>query len=169
MLSDRKGVARRLGLRRCKEPPSAARAAGVDERRGGRPAPARDLGVTEAGRPPLALVVDDDPLQADQIADFLRARGIATETAPDGRAALDRVAREAPRVVITDIDMPRMDGIAFARALAALPNPPRIIMISGEPDKVVAANRARLGVFAVVDKPVPLRALETFVRKSIAR
>lgn len=144
----------------------AARA-GLDEKTGKLGGERRELGLKEIGRPPLVVVVDDDLVQVDQIASFLRMRGIAAETAASGIEGLALIARVAPRVVITDIDMPGMDGIAFARELRALPQPPRIIMISGEPGKVVEANRARLGVFAVVDKPIPLRALETFVRQSI--
>ncbi len=141
--------------------------AGLDEKTGKLGGEHRTLGLKEIGRPALVIVVDDDPVQADQIASFLRMRGIATETAADGVEGLAMVARVSPRVVITDIDMPAMDGIAFARELRALAQPPRIIMISGEAGKVAEANRAQLGVFAVVDKPIPLRALEAFVRQSI--
>lgn len=141
--------------------------AGLDEKTGQLGAARREVSLQEVNRPALVLVVDDDPAQADQIASFLRMRGIATETAGNGVEGLEAVARIAPRVVITDIDMPGMDGVAFARELRALPHPPRIIMISGEPQKVAEANQAHLGVFAVVDKPIPLRALETFVRQSI--
>lgn len=155
------------GVRRWKGASAGAARAGLDEKTGKPGGERRDLGLKEIGRPALVVVVDDDPVQADQIASFLRMRGIAAETAVSGIEGLALVARVAPRVVITDIDMPGMDGIAFARELRALPQPPRIIMISGEPEKVVEANRARLGVFAVVDKPIPLRALETFVRQSI--
>ena len=150
-----------------KSAPVGSPRAGLDEKTGRIGGEHRALGVKEIGRPPLVVVVDDDLIQADQIASFLRMRGIATETAADGIEGLAMVARTAPRVVITDIDMPAMDGIAFARKLRALAQPPRIIMISGEADKVAEANRAQLGVFAVVDKPIPLRALEAFVRQSI--
>lgn len=150
------------------ERPFARRArAGLDEKTGRVGGERRGMGVKELGRPAMVVVVDDDPLQADQIASFLRMRGIATETASSAPEGMDLVARIGPRVVITDIDMPGMDGIAFARALRALPRPPQILLISGEPGKVAEANRAQLGVFAVVDKPIPLRALETFVRQSI--
>lgn len=155
------------GARFWKNAPAGSARAGLDEKTGKLGGEHRTLGFKEIGRPALVVVVDDDPIQADQIAAFLRMRGIATETAADGIEGLAMVARAAPRVVITDIDMPGMDGIAFARAVRALAQPPRIIMISGEADKVIEANRAQLGVFAVVDKPIPLRALEAFVRQSI--
>lgn len=141
--------------------------AGLDEKTGKLGGERRELGLREIGRPALVVVVDDDPVQADQIASFLRMRGIATEVAGNGIEGFELAAQIVPRVVITDIDMPGMDGIAFARKLASLPQPPRIIMISGAAEKVAEANRAKLGVFAVVDKPIPLRALETFVRQSI--
>jgi len=155
------------GARFWKNAPAGSARAGLDEKTGKLGGEHRALGLKEIGRPALVVVVDDDPVQADQIASFLRMRGIATETAADGVEGLAMVERTAPRVVITDIDMPEMDGIAFARALRALAQPPRVIMISGEAGKVAEANRAQLGVFAVVDKPIPLRALEAFVRQSI--
>ena len=157
----------KFGARFWKSGAASSVRAGLDEKTGKLGGERRSLGVKEIGRPPLVVVVDDDPAQADQIASFLRMRGISTETAVNGVEGLKMVARFAPRVVITDIDMPEMDGIAFARELRALKLPPRVIMISGEADKVVEANRAQLGIFAVVDKPIPLRALETFVRQSL--
>ncbi|MCX7354748.1 MAG: response regulator [Alphaproteobacteria bacterium] len=155
------------GARFWKKTPAASARAGLDEKTGKLGGEHRGLDLKEIGRQVLVVVVDDDPVQADQIASFLRMRGIATDTASDGIEGLAVVRRTVPRVVITDIDMPGMDGIAFARALRALAQPPRIIMISGAAGKVAEANRAQLGVFAVVDKPIPLRALEAFVRQSI--
>lgn len=155
------------GARFWKRTPAGSARAGLDEKTGKLGGRSRALGLNDISRPSLVVVVDDDPVQADQIASFLRMRGIATDTAANGVEGLALVARVTPRVVITDIDMPGMDGIAFARELRALPRPPRVIMISGEAEKVAEANRAQLGVFAVVDKPIPLRALEAFVRQSI--
>lgn len=155
------------GARFWKSASAGSARAGLDEKTGKLGGERRTLGLKEIGRAALVVVVDDDPVQADQIASFLRMRGIATEMAANGVEGLALTVRLAPRVVITDIDMPGMDGIAFARELRALPQPPRIIMISGEAEMVAEANRARLGVFAVVDKPIPLRALEAFVRQSI--
>lgn len=160
-------TSRFTGARFWKAAPAGSARAGLDEKTGKLGGERRALGLKEIGRPSLVVVVDDDPVQADQIASFLRMRGIATETAGNGIEGLALVARIAPRVVITDIDMPGMDGVAFARELRTLSHPPRVIMISGEAEKVAEANRAQLGVFAVVDKPIPLRALEAFVRQSI--
>ena len=61
------------------------------------------------------LVVDDDPNIRQVLAFALRDEGYAVDEAPDGRTALERVAREHPDVIILDMKMPRMDGWEFAR------------------------------------------------------
>ena len=114
------------------------------------------------------LVVDDDPLQVDQITGYLRRRGIDVRGAPDGPSALAALEVDQPAVVVMDINMPGMTGIETAREMAKLPYKPKIILVSGEPERVAEANTAGISVFAAVDKPVPLRALETFIRKALA-
>lgn len=119
-------------------------------------------------RKSAVLVVDDDPLQVDQITGYLRRRGIDVRGAPDGKSALTALAVDQPAVVVMDINMPGMTGIETARQMAKLPYKPKIILVSGEPDRVAEANASGIAVFASVDKPVPLRALETFIRKALA-
>lgn len=114
------------------------------------------------------LVVDDDPLQVDQITGYLRRRGIDVRGAPDGLSALAALAVDQPAVVVMDINMPGMTGIETAREMSKLPYRPKIILVSGEPERVAEANASGIPVFAAVDKPVPLRALETFIRKALA-
>ena len=118
---------------------------------------------------PDVLVVDDDPEQARQIAGFLDKRGIAVSTETSGRAAISAIQRDSPKVVVMDVNMPTVDGIEVTRQAMAGEKTPIIILMSGEPDKVYEAGAAQLDVFAVVDKPVPLRTLETFIRRALAR
>lgn len=113
------------------------------------------------------LVVDDDPLQVEQITGYLRRRGIDVRGATDGQSALAALAVDQPAVVVMDINMPGMTGIETAREMAKLSYKPKIILVSGEPDRVAEANASGIAVFAAVDKPVPLRALETFIRKAV--
>ena len=69
------------------------------------------------------LVVDDEAEVAEEIADGLRLDGYGCAVAGSGAEALDAVARAggAIGVVVTDIRMPGMDGLALAGRLAALP------------------------------------------------
>jgi DNA-binding response OmpR family regulator len=67
------------------------------------------------------IVADDDPAITWFFADLLRAQGCDVEEACDGEAALDRARRTVPDLVISDIRMPRLDGVNLCRALRADP------------------------------------------------
>lgn len=60
------------------------------------------------------LVVDDEVEIADLIAEFLRGEGYAVEVAYDGASALDRARQRWPKLLITDVRMPRIDGYELA-------------------------------------------------------
>ncbi len=71
-----------------------------------------------AGRPPQRiLLVDDDELELELMADRLKALGFETHTVSDGSAALDLLRTQSFPVVITDWQMPRMDGIRLTENL----------------------------------------------------
>jgi two-component system OmpR family response regulator len=74
------------------------------------------------------LVVDDEPAITDFIRLGLSREGFEVETASDGRAALTVVDRFAPDVVVLDIMMPRMDGIALTKELAGDPRRGLVIL-----------------------------------------
>ena len=63
------------------------------------------------------LVVDDDEVILDIVADVLRFEGYPVETAIDGVVALEVVERDRPALVLLDMRMPRLDGWGFARTL----------------------------------------------------
>jgi len=70
------------------------------------------------------LVVDDSPVIRDLVAEALRSHGLHVVEAGDGQEALDRLSQGLKvELVVTDIEMPRLDGIGFIRALRALPGP----------------------------------------------
>ncbi|HEY6463069.1 MAG TPA: response regulator [Polyangiaceae bacterium] len=67
------------------------------------------------------IVADDDPAITWFFADRLRAEGCDVTETQDGAAALDAARRTVPDVVVSDIRMPRMDGVRLSRALRADP------------------------------------------------
>ena len=73
-------------------------------------------GVIEADKLRV-LVVDDCPLNRALACEFLKADGHSTVVAEDGRTALDQVAREEFDLVLMDLAMPCMDGLAATRAI----------------------------------------------------
>jgi DNA-binding NarL/FixJ family response regulator len=78
------------------------------------------------------IIVDDDPLVRAAITMILsRAPGIdVVGEAADGADALSAVDLYAPDVVLMDIRMPRVDGLAATELLRARPNPPEIIVLT---------------------------------------
>jgi two-component system, chemotaxis family, chemotaxis protein CheY len=111
---------------------------------------------------PLVLVVDDDPDILDAICDILEGEGYRVARARHGVEALDRVSQELPSVILLDLMMPVMDGLAFANALRQRPLPRRvpIVVISadGNPQRAAA-----LGAQAYLAKPFDIDALLSHV------
>lgn len=119
------------------------------------------------GQQPLVMIVDDDVEQAGQIATFLSRFGIAVAMEDNGFAAVNTMRRDKPAVVIMDVRMPGLDGIKAAQLAANLDYKPKIILMSGYADQVKRATEEGLDVFAVVDKPLPLRVLVRFVQNAL--
>lgn len=93
-----------------------------------------DSQVTEAGavQPIRVLLVDDDPLVCSGLELILSSTDDieVVGTASDGDEAVAAVQRHFPDVVLLDVRMPRVDGIAATRALVALPKPPRVLVLT---------------------------------------
>ena len=116
------------------------------------------------------LVVDDDPAQRREIVTCLGDLGIKTLQAEDGATAVDMIKAMRPAVVIMDIRMPRMGGIEAVHASGMTAGADaKIILVTGDPSSLFRANTSNLGVFAVIEKPIPLRSLSRFVLKALGR
>lgn len=113
------------------------------------------------------IVVDDDPLQRLQLIDCLSDLGIEVLQEEEGQAALETIKRQRPAVVIMDVRMPVLDGIAAAQMIPELGYQPKIILMTGDPDSLYRANTTKMDVFAVIEKPIPLRTLSRFVLKAL--
>jgi CheY-like chemotaxis protein len=114
----------------------------------------------------LVLVVDDDADTREMYAEFLGDCGFGVVQARDGLAALDAVQAVHPDVVVTDAQMPGMDGLELARELAASGSPLPVIFITGRTDLTDAIERG--GCAAVLAKPCPPQALAEIVHAVLA-
>ncbi len=116
---------------------------------------------------PLILLVDDDPDILKLVAMRLHAAGYAVEAVDSGALALAALARSRPRLVITDLKMDGMDGMALFEAVHnAAPTLPVIILTAhgNIPDAVAATQR---GVFGFLPKPFDQQALLEQVAQAI--
>lgn len=79
----------------------------------------------------LIFVVDDEPNIADTLGIILRKVGFTVRTFYDGLSALEYAQQETPDIVLSDIVMPRMDGLTLAAKLREQLPQCRVLLISG--------------------------------------
>ena len=99
------------------------------------------------------LVVDDETPIRDSLARHFRLGGIEAETAKDGEDALEKLSRIPYRVVVSDILMPRMDGIGLLRRIRQEYPMTRVVMITGYVTLENALACMKLGADTCVFKP----------------
>ena len=118
-------------------------------------------GARSAPTPVRALVVDDEPVMRGVLVHFLRSRGYDVEHCADGESGLQRVREGGINLVVTDRNMPGMDGLALCRAIRALAGETYVYCImltaSGEQQSLVEAMDA--GVDDFLAKPLRLPEL----------
>ncbi len=99
------------------------------------------------------LIVDDEPTDLAIIRSLVEQLGHEAHLASDGEEAFKKYLRKDIELVITDIEMPRADGLEFITALQGMYPVAKVIAVSaGGPDRLHAARRA--GADAVISKPV---------------
>lgn len=124
---------------------------------------------SRAGTHPWILVVDDNPINQEVLLEQLSLLGLEADSADDGEQALQAWRRQAYRVVLTDINMPRLDGYGLARAIrqdeAQRGRPPALLVAlsAGGPDDDEARCRAA-GLSHFLRKPIDLQALGALLR-----
>ena len=97
-----------------------------------------------AGHPTRVLIVEDDPAQCEFMRTALEAAGYLVDQAEDGRAALARLQKSTPNVIVLDLMMPRMDGFEFAAALQQEAKWRRLPVIVVTAMDLTAEDRRRL-------------------------
>jgi two-component system, OmpR family, response regulator BaeR len=82
------------------------------------------------------VIVEDEPELAALVADYARAAGYTADVSGDGAAALEALRRDPPALVVLDLMLPGLDGLALCRALRADANP----LLAGLPVVMVTAR-----------------------------
>jgi len=117
--------------------------------------------------PRVALVVDDSMLIRHTVCRFLEERGFSVESASNGQEALETLKRIRPDVIITDMQMPKMNGGEFITALKTHPvtaNIPVVIVAGRQSGFDESEKRAQFAIFKDIDIETQLaKALETIL------
>jgi CheY-like chemotaxis protein len=123
--------------------------------------------AAQESRRPVILVVDDEPLIAQLVAETLAAEGYEVETASNGREALEKITLRSFDLVLCDLRMPELDGVGLYRALekghADLLQ--RIAFVTGTTEPPDYSRFLKETAVPVLHKPFNLGDLERFVRQ----
>jgi two-component system, OmpR family, response regulator len=115
------------------------------------------------------LVVDDEPMIRQLVADFLAEAGYQIDTAANGSEALHVMARQKPDAVVLDLMMPKLDATGFVELMRLNPRYARLPIVVMTAAFNAAEEAARLGAQACVTKPFELEELVDTVAHWIGR
>lgn len=115
-------------------------------------------------------IVDDEQDMRQSISQWLALSGFDTETFGSAEEALKSIGADYPGVVVSDIRMPGMDGMAFLKKLMSVDSSLPVVMITGHGDVPMAVEAMRIGAFDFLEKPFnPDRMTELAKRASQSR
>ena len=113
------------------------------------------------------LVVDDEPSVRDFVERALSHAGFSVASAADGNAALSKLAANKYDLVLTDIVMPDLDGIALSLKIAKDFPDTKIMMMTGYSDQKERTYNLDFLVDEVINKPFTLEEITKRVSKAL--
>src|SRR5919201_1058307 len=134
---------------------------------GDTPAP---VGTPEAK--PVAervLIVEDDSAARVGLEQLVKSWGFIAESASDGEEALEKVTTFRPAIVITDLVMPRMDGLALLRALQQQGADVTTLLLTAQGTVETAVEAMKEGAYDYLAKPVDIQRLKILLDKIVER
>lgn len=129
--------------------------------------PAAESPQSEPARPRV-LVVDDQKLIADTITEILENAGFEAKAVYDGWSALETIERFQPDYVLSDVLMPRLNGVQVAMAVRRNFPSARIVLFSGQAGitEILQEARDKGFEFELIAKPIhPLKLIEILKAK----
>ena len=115
------------------------------------------------------LVVDDELHERQGLAELLAVWGYEAETAADGQEALEKVTSFNPLVVVSDLRMPRLDGMGLLKELREKRQETSFIILTGQGTIEQAVEATKLGAFNFLEKPVDPKRLRVELRNCLER
>lgn len=115
---------------------------------------------SSTGSPERILIVEDYDAAAQSLARLLRTCGFEVSVVNDGASALEALkSSPPPDIVLTDLQLPDIDGREVAQAASQLPQPPRVALVTGWSNETVQDGMAEWGIDWVLSKPVVFEEL----------
>jgi len=117
-------------------------------------------------QPARILIAEDEANLRLVLQKELERLGYRVQSAPDGDAALRRLEESNVDVLLCDINMPRVDGMEVLRRVHERPNPPEVIMLTGQATVETAVEAMKLGAYDYLTKPYRITELDIRVKQA---
>src|SRR5262247_1266552 len=118
---------------------------------------------------PRILVVDDEEVIRDILADFLAMEGFEVQTAPDGAAALAELTQGHYDLVLSDLKMPHMGGIELLESIGVHAPQVVTIIMTGFGTVETAIDAMKRGAYDYIMKPFKMEDVVHTVRRGLER
>jgi DNA-binding NtrC family response regulator len=115
------------------------------------------------------LVVEDDRTTRYGLTELVRSWGYLADGAADGEEALQKITTFRPAIIISDLVMPRMDGLALLRALRDQLSDLAIILLTAQGSVETAVEAMKEGAYDYLTKPVETQRLHILLQKAVER
>ena len=116
---------------------------------------------------PTILIVDDEPGVRTALTGVLRDEGYGVEAVSSGEECLERVTRNAVDLIILDVWLPGMDGLATLARLRERQVDAQVVLISGHGNIESAVRAIKMGAFDFVEKPLSLDKTVLVIRNAL--
>src|SRR2546427_490439 len=115
------------------------------------------------------LIIEDDDNISTAIEEYFSRAGYTVNTAPDGLAGIEAAVKNRPDVVVLDLMLPKMDGLAVCKELRQKNPQMPILMLTAKDDVVDKVLGLEMGADDYITKPFSLRELEARIKSVLRR
>lgn len=112
------------------------------------------------------LIVEDELHARTGLTELIESWGYQTEGAADGVEGLERIVQWSPSIVVTDLKMPRMDGMELLSRIGELPRRVVVVMLTAQGSIESAVDAMRMGAYDYIPKPVDPIRLRTILQNA---
>jgi DNA-binding NtrC family response regulator len=128
-----------------------------------------DLAADVKGVSERVLIVEDEPAARVGLEQLVKSWGFLAESASDGEEALAKVTTFRPAIVITDLVMPRLDGLGLLRALQSQGADVTTLLLTAQGTVDTAVEAMKEGAYDYLTKPVDIQRLKILLDKIVER
>lgn len=128
---------------------------------------ATQLKDSATAAPARLLLVDDDLLITNSLSEFLRLEGYAVDTAPEGSVAIEMLAVNRYNLVLTDVNMPRTNGLELLRTIKNHYPDVVVLVITGYGTIENAVEAVKMGAFEYLTKPIVDDEIRVTIQKAL--